>query len=100
MITLEPTKRGTFTTILHEESGVIRKQLRAVYKRRYECAQNLMKKRKKQLTPMIDNIITSDQVLSKEFNPEPCVYGGVELSKNEAETLNLPPKFAMYQKIN
>ena len=48
----------------------------------------------------IDCIIMKDGTLPAEFKIEPCVYGNIELTDNEKAIIRLPPKFAMFNKVD
>ena len=53
------------------------------------------------LTPdTIDEIIIKDELVPESFSSEPRCYGGTNLDENEAEVLSLPPKYALYTKID
>ena len=41
-----------------------------------------------------------DQQIPDDFTTEPQCYGGVELSSDEKSALSVPPKFAIYSKID
>lgn len=38
--------------------------------------------------------------LPQEFKSETCIYGGVQLNENEMEVLKVPPKYAIFEKVD
>ena len=53
------------------------------------------------MTPdVVEGIIVGDQELDERFTSEPRCYGACEVSDNEKQALSLPPKFALYTKID
>lgn len=48
----------------------------------------------------VEGITVADQSVPSTFSSNPRRYGGVQLTKDEEKVLCLPPKFAVYEKIN
>lgn len=48
----------------------------------------------------VEGITVGDQTIPCTFSSNPQYYGGVELSGEENKTLCLPPKFAVYDRVN
>ena len=48
----------------------------------------------------VEGITAADQSLPSTFSSNPRCYGGVQLTKDEEKVLCLPPKFAVYEKID
>ena len=56
---------------------------------------------KKRVTPdVVEGIIAGGQELGGRFTSEPRCYGACEVSRNEKQALSLPPKFALYTKVD
>lgn len=56
---------------------------------------------KKRVTPdVVEGIIAGGQELDGRFTSEPRYYGACEVSGNEKQALSLPPKFALYTKVD
>ena len=49
---------------------------------------------------LLQDIVISDQDLPDTFTSDPRMYGNVELTEQEMELLSLPPKFAVFDKID
>ena len=70
-------------------------------KRKKKVAFSTEKYSKKRVTPdVVEGIIVGDQELDECFTSEPRCYGACEVSDNEKQALSLPPKFALYTKID
>ncbi|XP_029643478.1 probable serine/threonine-protein kinase tsuA [Octopus sinensis] len=67
-------------------------------KRQYELA----KEEKQKYPDTINGIIMEDVLLPEEFNKdnEANIYGGVTTDPDEISILQLPPKYAVYSKVN
>ena len=48
----------------------------------------------------VEGITVADQSVPSTFSSNPRRYGGVQLTKDEEKVLCLPPKFAVYEKID
>ena len=48
----------------------------------------------------VRGIVVGDQQVPEDFSTDPRCYGDVELSADERSVLSLPPKYAMYSKID
>ena len=48
----------------------------------------------------IDGIVLKDQELTDEYTSAPRMYGGVDLTNDEHSLLELPTKYATYEKVN
>lgn len=55
---------------------------------------------KQTVADSIRGITVADQEIPNEFSTAPRCYGNVSLNQNEAAALSLPPKFAVYSKID
>ena len=70
-------------------------------KRKRKVAFLTEKYSKKRVTPdVVEGIFVGDQELDGGFTSEPRWYGACEVSGNEKQALSLPPKFAVYTKVN
>ena len=56
--------------------------------------------RNNDVSDSVRDIIVGDQQISDDFSTEPRCYGGVELTEDERATLSLPPKYAVYSKVD
>ena len=45
-------------------------------------------------------VIVEDQKIPESFSSEPRCYGNVEISAEERKVLSLPPKFAVFNRID
>ena len=71
------------------------------YKKEEKVAFLTEKYSKKRVTPdVVEGIIVGDQELDERFTSEPRCYGACEVSDNEKQALSLPPKLALYTKID
>ncbi len=48
----------------------------------------------------VRGIVIEDQQVPEEFSTGPKCYGGVEINMDEQAVLSLPPKYAVYSKID
>ena len=48
----------------------------------------------------VEGIVVADQPLPSTFSSNPRCYGGVQLTSEEEKVLCLPPKFAVYDKVD
>ena len=69
------------------------------YKERIQWMRLKQRKQEQKLPDMIDNISFRDHELPQEFESNPKLYGNVKLTENEAQVLTLPPRFAIYPKL-
>ena len=75
-----------------------------------KCAENYRKKirhlrgkymKKDETVPdEIDGIIVKDQEIPEEYASTPRLYGGINLQSDEQSLLELPPKYATYEKVD
>ena len=70
-------------------------------KRKRKVAFLTEKYSKKRVTPdVVEGIFVGDQELDGGFTSEPRCYGACDVSGIEKQALSLPPKFAVYTKVN
>ena len=48
----------------------------------------------------VEGITVTDQSVPSTFSSNARCYGGVQLTKDEEKVFYLPPKFAVYDKVN
>ena len=54
----------------------------------------------KRIPDDLEGINIADKEIPTTFTSEPRCYGGISLTENEKKVLNLPPKFAVYGKVD
>ena len=70
-------------------------------KKKLQHLRNRYKRTTRTIVPdEMEGIILKDQEIPNNFASTPRTYGGVVLDENEQSVLTLPPKFAMFEKIN
>jgi len=89
-----------FHDLLNSENSYSRYRTLQHFAERLEWIRRSANARKPPLPDSIDNIHMKDVTLSPEFESKPRVYGGCTLSESEMKTLSLPPKFAVFKKID
>ena len=68
-------------------------------KRQLQHLRNKYKNKKPTIPDEIDGIKLTDQELPAEYSSTARTYGGIELDENEQSLLELPPKYATYEKV-
>ena len=81
------------------ENLKIKERLRTHYKNRTAWIKRQNKKREDEGIPNdADGIVFEEQDLGDAFSTMVRMYGGVQLTEEELDTLKLPPRYAMYEK--
>ena len=100
--------------ILVQEGDVLSSYLRLWKSEKKNLKRYLTNKRKKKLAFLVkkycentctvpdevEGIVVKDQELDECFTSEPRCYGACKVNESERQTLSLPPKFALYTKVN
>ena len=95
------THGATVNKEYHEVWKTERSKMDSKIKQKNETKiQHLCKKDKGKTLNEVEQIIVKDQQLDENFDSSARTYGGVTLSTNEQHLLRLPPKFAIYNKID
>ena len=68
-------------------------------KKKLQHLRNKYKKKQETIPDEIEGIVLTNQELPAEYTSTARVYGGVDLLENEQSLLSLPPKYAMYGKV-
>ena len=74
-------------------------ELTSAQKKKLQHLRNKYKKQKDTIPDEIEGIILTDQELPTEYASTARTYGGIELDENEQPLLELPPKYATYEKV-
>ena len=90
---------GQFERILESERKLYKTYLRKKRRKKVKFLRNKYRRERRIVPDEVDGIIIKDQPIPDDFTTEPRVYGGVNITEPEKELLSLPPKFAMYDKI-
>ena len=85
----------------YKENDYVKSKSERHYKAKLEwLTQKNKKAHEKEPPNKIDNTTMGDCVLPESFESNPRIYGGVDLTIDEVELLKLPPKFAIYKKLD
>ena len=57
-------------------------------------------KRRITVNNLYKTVNTADREIPESYSREPRIYGGAKINNDEKATLQLPPKFTVYEKIN
>ena len=82
------------------EKKIVMKRCRTRRKEKVKWLLATYKKKEDTSPDYINGICVKDVVLGEEFVKEPRVYGNVQLDSNEVAAIQIPPKFALYNKID
>ena len=89
-----------FHDLLNSENAYSRHKTSQHFSERLQWIIKTTDARKPLLPDSIDNIQMKDTILPTEFESEPRVYGEASVNDCERKTLSLPPKFAVFKKVN
>ena len=89
-----------FNVIWEKEKNRYRTLLWEKRKRKVDFLRQKFGKRKEQVVTKIAGITVADQLIPQNFSSSPRCYGNIEVTKNEVEILSLPPKFAVFDRVD
>ena len=58
------------------------------------------KKKERTIPDEMEGIILKDQEIGDEYTSAPRLYGGITLTNDEQSILELPPKYAIHEKVD
>ena len=89
-----------FLEVLYDEKSKQRKILKEKRKKKTRFIAREFYNKNSVYEDVENGIIVDDQIIPNTFESQPRTYGNVDLSEKERQLLTLPPKFAIYEKVN
>ena len=88
-----------YERLWNREITIYENNLNKQLKRKLQFLETKYKKRTI-IPDNIGDIIIKDQLITDEYESSPRIYGSIEINNAETSLLTLPPKYAMYEKVD